>query len=57
MELKEQYKRDKHTFYIKGRRVVVENDESKFELYKRLKLDVFKPKKKVSDITNKSDNK
>lgn len=29
--------------------VIIEDNIGKFELYKLLKLDVFKPKKKVSD--------
>jgi len=55
MELKEIYKNEKHTASVRGRRVVIENDKSKFPLYKKLGLDVFKDKK--NDTTDKGGNK
>jgi len=55
MELKEFYKNNKAFAHVKGRVVEIENDKSKFDLYKRLKLDVFKDVK--NDKPSKKSNK
>lgn len=47
MELKQIYIDKEHIITIKGRKVLIENDKSKFKLYKKLGLNVFKDKKKI----------
>ena len=54
MELKEQYKNQVHTANINGRRIVITNDKTRFKMYKKLGLDVFKKVK--NDSTNKGND-